>query len=202
MQKDSKSSSFFTQSKQISGQETVFFCNYLFPKIILSWLKLTSASISSWKWKPSAAAIPVASSQPWSCIAVERKKRKKLRGIHIRWQGWEEECGMFNISHWLLLNLVPEPSRRWVAKWGCCFQAHSGKSSVGLPGSFVLFPLIPCCVRKVINMQFCTDDINYWCTWLLTANASLLSVAFCSFPIRREGCGCSFNLSLKEALFL
>lgn len=100
-----------------------------------------------------------------------KKKKKKRKGIHIRWQGWEaeEEGGVFNISDSLLLNVVPEPSLHWVAEWGGCFKLTCGNKSES-HCFFVLFGWILCCVRDVISMWVCTYCINNWFTWLLIAH--------------------------------
>lgn len=104
-------------------------------------------------------------------LCCRERKKKKRKGIHIRWQDWEaeEEGGVFNISDSLLLNVVPEPSLHWVAEWGGCFKLTCGNKSES-HCFFVFFGWILCCVRDVISMWVCTDCINNWFTWLLIAH--------------------------------
>lgn len=131
--------------------------------------------MTSWKWRLNTAEtfslklipalIPVTSSQPSSYVA--EKERKKRKGIHIRWQGWEEEeeGGVFNISDSLLLNVVPEPSLHWVAEWGGRFKLEEISLRVTvsffcLLGFFAVWEMWLVCGFAQIALII--DSLDYW----------------------------------------
>lgn len=155
--------------------------------------------MTSWKWKLNTAEtfslklipalIPVTSSQPSSCVA--EKERKKRKGIHIRWQAWEEEeeeGGVFNISDSLLLNVVPEPSLHWVAEWGGRFKLEEISLRVTvsffcLLGFFAVWEMWLLCGFAQIALII--DSLDYWLHiyWkknkTLLLQTRLLCIAFC-----------------------
>lgn len=73
-----------------------------------------------------------------------RERKKSAKGIHIRWQGGEEEGSVFNISDSLLLNVVPEPLPHWVAEWGGRFALTWGNNWKSLFLCFVRLDSLLC----------------------------------------------------------